>query len=119
MKLIDADALKKTLNFVYDCVYIDSKSKEGIVSDIIDELDTAPAVDSRDKAFCEGVKQMENNKPIVIDCKYYLPCGRCDKTNGFCPMLEVLNLDIPTKPKEYPVNPNFYVPVNNDGVKPV
>ena len=40
------------------------------------------------KAFGEGVKQMENVKPIVIDCKYYLPCGRCDKTNGFCSQLD-------------------------------
>ena len=45
MRLIDADALKKVLNFVYDCAYIDSKSKEGIVSDIIDEIDNAPTVE--------------------------------------------------------------------------
>lgn len=40
------------------------------------------------KAFGEGVKQMENVKPVVIDCKYYLPCGRCDKTNGLCSQLD-------------------------------
>ena len=62
---------------------------------------------------------MTDHKIINIDCKYYLPCGRCDKTNGFCSMLEVPNVDISTKPKEYSVNPSFYVPVNNDGVKPV
>ena len=44
MRLIDADALKKTLNFVYSCAYIESKSKEGIASDIIDEIDNAPTV---------------------------------------------------------------------------
>jgi hypothetical protein len=44
MRLIDADALKEALNFVYDCAYIDSKSKEGIVSDIIDEIDNAPTI---------------------------------------------------------------------------
>ena len=40
------------------------------------------------KAFGEGVKQMENTKPIVIDCKYYLPCGICDKTNNLCSQLD-------------------------------
>lgn len=48
IRLIDAEALKKALNFVYDCAYIDSKSKEGIVSDIIDEIDNAPTVDLDD-----------------------------------------------------------------------
>lgn len=43
-ELISREALKKVLNFVYDCAYIDSKSKEGIVSDIIDEIDNAPTV---------------------------------------------------------------------------
>ena len=43
--LINRDALKRALNYIYDCAYIDSKSKEGIVSDIIAEIDKAPAVD--------------------------------------------------------------------------
>lgn len=45
MRLIDVDDLKKSLNFVYDCSYIESKSKEGIASDIIDEIDNAPTVE--------------------------------------------------------------------------
>ena len=53
--LISREALKKSLNFVYDCAYIDSKSKEGIVSDIIDEIDNAPIVPLPD--FKEGYKQ--------------------------------------------------------------
>lgn len=48
MRLGDLDALKKSLNFVYDCTYIGSKSKEGIVSDIIEEIDNAPTVDLKD-----------------------------------------------------------------------
>lgn len=45
MRLIDADALKKALNYVYYCEYIENKSKEGIASDIIEEIDNAPTVD--------------------------------------------------------------------------
>ena len=44
VRLIDANALKEALNFIYDCAYIDSKSKEGIASDIIDEIDNAPTI---------------------------------------------------------------------------
>lgn len=68
----------------------------------------------------KGIKQMENVKPIVIDCKYYLPCGKCDKTNGFCSMLEELNISISTKKASeyYPVDPSFYIPVNNNGIEP-
>ena len=47
------------------------------------------------KAFGSGVSakvenvpmKLEVSMPIVIDCKYYLPCGRCDKTGGFCSQL--------------------------------
>lgn len=76
-------------------------------------------------AFGEGVKQMENVKPIVIDCKYYLPCGRCDKTNEMCSQLDGIVLPIKpngattTKSNEISVNPSFYIPVNNGGVTPV
>lgn len=42
--LISREALKKELNFVYSCAYIESKSKEGIASDIIDVIDNAPTV---------------------------------------------------------------------------
>lgn len=45
MRLIDANALKKSLNYIYDCAYIDSKSKEGIASDIIATIDNAPTVE--------------------------------------------------------------------------
>ena len=45
MRLIDADALKEALNYIYDCAYIDSKSKEGIASDIIAIIDNAPTVE--------------------------------------------------------------------------
>lgn len=44
MRLIDADDLKKKLQYVYSCDYIDSTSKEGIASDIIDEIDNATTV---------------------------------------------------------------------------
>ena len=44
-RLIDADELKKKLQYVYSCDYIGSKSKEGIASDIIDEIDNAPTVE--------------------------------------------------------------------------
>lgn len=44
MRLIDADKLKKSLNYIYDCAYIESRSKEGIASDIIDKIDQAPTV---------------------------------------------------------------------------
>lgn len=55
MKLGDLDALKESLNFVYDCAYIDSKSKEGIVSDIIATIDNAPAVPDRyDEGYAQG-----------------------------------------------------------------
>lgn len=68
---------------------------------------------------------MENIKTIVIDCKYYLPCGRCDKTNGLCSQLDGIVLPIKpngtstTKPNEYSVNPSFYIPVNNGGTTPI
>lgn len=58
MRLIDANALKEALNFVYDCAYIDSKSKEGIVSDIIAEIDNAPTV----KTYCYFCGQTEHGQ---------------------------------------------------------
>ena len=70
------------------------------------------------KAFGEGVRQMGNIKPIVIDCKYYLPCGRCDKTNDLCSQLG--ELVIPVKPNvTMPTGNPFYAPVDNGGVTPV
>ena len=70
------------------------------------------------KAFGEGVKQMENVKPIVIDCKYYLPCGRCDKTNGLCSMLDAIEFPVKSDVTISSDNP-FCVPVDNGGVIPV
>jgi len=34
---------------------------------------------------------------IKFDCKYYLPCGRCDKTNELCSLLQP-NVTVTTKP---------------------
>lgn len=56
--LINRDALKKALNFVYNCAYIDSRSKEGIASDIIAEIDNAPAVECLQfNIFCENADE--------------------------------------------------------------
>jgi hypothetical protein len=81
VRLIDADALKKKLNFVYHCAYIESKSKEGIASDIIDEIDNAPTVkiDTNDieyKAYCKG---LEDGKKIARpQGKWnYIQAGMC------------------------------------------
>lgn len=57
MRLIDADVLKKKLQYVYSCDYIDSKSKEGIVSDIIDEIDNAPTVEERPQGEWVGINE--------------------------------------------------------------
>ena len=68
--LISREVLKKALNFVYDCAYIDSKSKEGIVSDIIDEIDNAPTVAYPFEKFrtmlcgtCQAHMRIEPDKP--------------------------------------------------------
>ena len=70
-------------------------------------------------------KIKEVSSPIVIDCKYYLPCGKCDKTNEFCSLLQSdvtitkkPNITVTTVPNEYSVNPSFYIPVNNNGIEP-
>lgn len=78
------------------------------------------------KAFGCGVSdkventpmKLEVSSPIVIDCKYYLPCGRCDKTNGFCSQLD--GIEKPAKPNVTisPDNP-FYIPTDNGGVNPI
>lgn len=53
--LISRKALKEELNFVYSCAYIESKSKEGIASDIIDVIDKAPTVSDRyDEGYAQG-----------------------------------------------------------------
>ena len=61
---------------------------------------------------------MENINLKVIDCKYYLPCGRCDKTNGLCSQLD--GIVMPVKPNvTMPTDNPFYVSVDNGGVTPV
>ena len=95
--LISREALKKSLNFVYDCAYIDSKSKEGIVSDIIDEIDNAPAV----KTYCYFCGQTEHGqieeRPIHCkDCKHTV-LSEDGKTLICC-----LTMKVGT------VRPNFY-----------
>ena len=61
---------------------------------------------------------MENVKSIVIDCKYYLPCGRCDKTNGLCSMLDAIEFSAKPNVTISTCNP-FYAPTDNGGVTPV
>lgn len=62
--------------------------------------------------------KLEVSSPIVIDCKYYLPCGRCEKTNGFCSQLDEIKL--PSKPNVTISTDNpFYVPTDNGGVNPL
>ena len=58
---------------------------------------------------------MTDHKIINIDCKYYLPCGRCDKTNELCSLFDVTVI---TKPKECSANTSFYIPVDNNGTIP-
>lgn len=74
MRLIDADELEKKLQYVYSCDYIDSKSKEGIASDIIDEIDNAPTVDVMSFTNiicgeCKFVNVARNRKPCC-SCKW-------------------------------------------------
>lgn len=63
--LISRSELKKALNFVYDCDYIGSKSKEGIASDIIDVIDNAPTVcnDNYSMGYQDGVKKVLSERP--------------------------------------------------------
>jgi len=61
---------------------------------------------------------MKENSIIKIDCKYYLPCGRCDKTNGFCSQLDGIEFHAKPDVTISADNP-FYTPVDNGGVIPV
>lgn len=58
MRLGDLDALKKSLDFVYDYDYIGSRSKEGIASDIIEAIDNAPTIEEKSYAmgYQDGVE---------------------------------------------------------------
>lgn len=76
-----------------------------IVNEVIDEVkwennDNVRKIKSEDfiKAFGEGVKQMKNVKPIVIDCKHYLQCGLCDKTGQMCSQLCGIELNTDNTP---------------------
>ena len=62
------------------------------------------------KAFGSGAGAKVENIPmkLEVDCKYYLPCGRCDKTGGFCSQLEQIGVQ-PTSfvlPTEYTTSTN-------------
>ena len=98
MRLIDADELKKSLNFVYDCAYIGSKSKEGIASDIIDEIDNAPTVPQPDfkagykQAIIDGKTNFSrlqgewiNTSPYDTEGECSVCCYLSNKCYNFCP----------------------------------
>lgn len=86
-RLIDADTLIKKLQYVYSCDYIDSKSKEGIASDIIDEIDNAPTVEpkkgkwirqaeSRTIFFCSNCGREINTYPFTRTDNFpFCHCG--------------------------------------------
>lgn len=66
--LISRSELKKSLNHMYDCAYIDSRSKEGIVSDVIDKIDNAPTVSFMISP--DYVTELQNrNKELSPICK--------------------------------------------------
>lgn len=72
--LISREDLKRKLQYVYSCDYIASMSKEGIVSDIIDNIDNAPTVEDRPKG-----------KWIAVDLTFgrsFYSCTICDKTEN-------------------------------------
>ena len=60
---------------------------------------------------------MKENSIIKLECKYYLPCGRCDKTNGLCSLLD--SIELPADPTIVSAANPFYVPADNGGVTPV
>lgn len=97
--LISRSALKKELNFVYSCAYIESKSKEGVASDIIDVIDNAPAVEQNWRFYYDhGYKQAERDlkRPQGewifrngVTCIGYYKCSNCGEVEraekNFCP----------------------------------
>lgn len=95
--LISREALRKKLQYVYSCEYIGSKSKEGIVSDIIDEIDNAPTVSfmispdyvaglqNHNKELIKQLEEVERPQGewiIVDDCEQFIAkcsvCGRIE-----------------------------------------
>ena len=77
--LISRSELKKSLNFVYDCDYIGSTSKEGIASDIIETIDNAPTVD---------FEKLGESLRCQIRAEY----GSCDDCELSCPRNELIKL---------------------------
>jgi len=78
--LISREALKRKLQYVYSCDYIGSKSEEGIVSDIIDEIDNAPTVSKKElqKIFYETAE-----KPSITECRDIATNVRDDYIRGY------------------------------------
>ena len=91
--LISREALKKALNYIYDCAYIASKSKEGIASDIIAEIDNAPTVEytfeeafqktvCENKLYCPSRQKGEWRYVIRSNFPQYEPICRCSICKG-------------------------------------
>ena len=84
--LISREALKKKLQYVYSCEYIGSKSKEGIVSDIIDNIDNAPAIETQPQGEWK-VKGIGINTQKNI---WHVVCPKCNcdmftEFTSYCP----------------------------------
>lgn len=113
--LISRTALKNALNYIYDCAYIDSKSKEGIASDIIAEIDKVPAVEytfeeafqktvCEQRLYCperpqgEWVMDNEHTKNPLLWYKCNL-CGVYHSPTNYCPNCgaKMAGSDIPIK----------------------
>ena len=87
--LISREALKKALSFIYDCEYIDSKSKEGIASDIIAEIDNAPAVEQNwrfyyDHGYAQAKRDFERPQGEWTNKHFeHADCSLCGRTNDY------------------------------------
>lgn len=89
---ISREALKKALNFVYNCDYIGSTSKEGIASDIIEYIDNAPTVEAYTSE--DIVKYISATEDLVreklrpqgewITKNIEKPYGRCNQCGEIC-----------------------------------
>lgn len=63
--------------------YINSNNKEGDISTMLSMSDPVSKVEMALKNSANGIK------PIAIkECKYLLPCGKCDKTDLMCSQYE-------------------------------
>lgn len=83
--LISREALKRKLQYVYSCEYIGSKSKEGIVSDIIDTIDNALSI-TPEKALMNKLKERPQIKWIICDRDiggiHKIECPYCGYVKG-------------------------------------